>query len=257
MENFRNVIKKKSAETEVLSFQPRRIELGLTDSAKVYLNEQNRKKSDFVISDLIAKQTGVAHVESEAHKALVENEVLIKIKEIQEKAYEEAFALGKEEGSSAAFQATKADLDQKLSEFSSTLEELKTLRSRILKTHEKEMIELVFQIGKKIALKELSEDSTTVKTLLETIMLECEKHDEIKIFLSPSDKQFISTQIESGALAVEELSKVKLVEDLKMTNGGCRVQTEYGSIDSQVEQRVENTWAALKSRMPHGDGSDS
>lgn len=257
MDEFRNVIKKKRAESEVLSFQPRRIELDLSDSAKVYLNEQNRKKSDFVISDLIAKQTGVAHVESEAHKALVEKEVLEKLKEVQEKAYEEAFQLGKEEGSNAAFQAVKADLDQKFADFSSTLEELKSLRSRILKTHEKELIELVFQIGKKIALKELSEDSTSVKSLLETIMLECEQHDQIKIYLSPTDKQFISSQIEAGALTVEELAKIKLVEDSEMTNGGCRVQTEYGSIDSQVEQRVENAWNALKSRMPHGDGSDS
>lgn len=257
MLEYKNVIKKEKAEKEVLSFQPRRLELELTDSAKIYLNEENRKKSDFVLSELIAKQTGVANVESQAHKDLVEGEVLKRLKEIQEGAYQEAFALGKEEGAKAAFEASKKELDQKISEFSSLIEEIRSLRTQILKIQEKELIDLVFQIGKKIALKDLSEDSSVVKELLESILEECEKDEDVKIFLSPSDHEFISSQIEAHTFEFPDLSKLKLVVDDKMTNGGCRVMTEYGSVDSQVEQRVENAWNALKSRMPRVEESSS
>lgn len=257
MLEFKNVIKKERAEHEVLAFQPKRLELELTDSAKVYLNEENRKKSDFVLSELIAKQTGVANVESQAHKDLVEEEVLKRLKEIQEGAYQEAFALGKEEGSKAAFEATKAELDQKIAEFSQLIGDIRSLRTQVLKVQEKELIELVFQIGKKIALKDLSEDSSVVKELLENILEECERDQEVKVFLSPSDHQFISAQIETHAIEFPDLSKVKLVVEETMTNGGCRVMTEYGSVDSQVEQRVENVWNALKSRMPRVEESSS
>lgn len=257
MNNFKNVIKKSRAETEVLSFQPRRLELELTDSAKVYLNEENRKKSGFVLSELIAKQTGVAGVESQAHKDLVEEEVLKRLKEIQESAYQEAFALGKEEGSKAANEAVKAELDQRISEFSQLIEDIRTLRTQVLKVQEKELIELVYQIGKKIALKELSEDSTVVKVLLEEILEECERDQEVKIFLSPTDHQFISSQIDAKTIELPDLSKVKFITEEQMINGGCRVQTEYGSVDSQVEQRVENAWNALKARMPRTEESSS
>lgn len=250
MDDFKKVIKKQRADSEVLAYQPRPIDLGLVDSAKVYLNEDNRKKSDFVLSELIAKQTGVANVESQAHKDLVEQEVLEKLKEVQEGAYQEAFSLGKEEGSKSAFEAVKEELDRKVSEFSQIIEELKALRSQVLKTQEKELIELVFQVGKKIALKDLSEDSTVIKNLLESILTEYEKEDEIKLYLSPSDTKFLNEQIESGNFKFGDLSKLKVIEEQSMTNGGCRVQTQFGSIDSQVEQRVENLWSSLKSRMP-------
>ena len=58
MEVFKNIIRRERAEEEVLAFEPRVLELELSDSAKVYLNEDNRKKSDFVMADLMAKQTG-------------------------------------------------------------------------------------------------------------------------------------------------------------------------------------------------------
>ncbi len=257
MEVFKNVIKKERAKDEVLTFQPRAIELGLTDSAKVYLNEENRKKSDFVLSDLIAKQTGVADVRSESYKSLVEEEVLKRLQEIQEGAYKEAYALGQEEGAKAAFESVKGELEQKFSELNQLVDEVRSLRSQILHNHERELIELVFQIGKKIAIKELSEDSSVVKELLETLLLEFEKDQEIKVSLSTSDYEFISKQIQSGVFKLSDGAKVKFNIDEKMTNGGCRIQTEFGSIDLQVEQRVESAWKALKSRMPKSEENKS
>jgi flagellar assembly protein FliH len=254
MDVFKNIIKKSKAEEEVLSFEPRRLELDLTESAKVYLNEENRKKSDFVISHLLAQQTGVAEVESQAHKDKVEREVLERLKEVQERAYEEAFSLGKEEGSKQAFESVRGEWMAKIERFSRFVTGLESLREEILKSQEQELIRLVFHIGKKIALKDLAEDSSVVKELLEKILSEYEKSEEIKIHLSEEDQSFISEEIASGRFQFPDSSKLKLFADKEITNGGCRVQTEYGSIDSQVEQRIENLWNSLKARMPQGGG---
>ncbi|HAG90806.1 MAG TPA: hypothetical protein DCL41_02985 [Bdellovibrionales bacterium] len=253
MEVFKNIIRRERAEEEVLAFEPRVLELELSDSAKVYLNEDNRKKSDFVMADLMAKQTGVEEVESQSHKDMVEQEVLERLKEVQEATYQEAFALGKEEGSKQAFEAVKAELEEKISQFGELIEQLRSLRSEVLKHHEKEIIEMVFSIGKKIALKDLSEDSSVIKDLVEELVDESEKDEEIKIFLSPHDHAFVSEQISSGNFKFPDLNRLKLISKEAMTSGGCLVQTRFGSIDSQVEQRVENAWLALQGKLPRTD----
>lgn len=257
MDFQKSVIKKESTDERVMAYQPRPIQLDLSDSAKVYLNEENRKKSDFILSELIAQQTGVADVESQSHKDLVEKEVLERLKEVQENSYQEAFSLGKEEGSKAAFESVKSDLEGKLQELSQLVEEIRTLKDQVLKSQEKELIELTYQIGKKIALKELAEDSSVVKNLLESILEDCEKNEEIKIFLSQENFEFISKQMQEGLLKFQNPEKVKLMVEEQMRNGGCRVQTEYGSIDSQVEQRVERAWDILKGKMPRTEENPS
>ena len=40
MEVFKNIIRRERAEEEVLAFEPRVLELELSDSAKVYLNDK-------------------------------------------------------------------------------------------------------------------------------------------------------------------------------------------------------------------------
>lgn len=244
------VIKKDDSESRVVAYQPKAIDLDLQAAAKTYLHYQAERKTDFKLSELIAKQTGVADVESEAYKAKIEHEVLLRLKDLQESAYREAFELGKQEGSNRAFESKKSELETLANEFSACINEIKSLRLEILKSKEAELMEMVFLIGKKIALRELSIDSSIVKELLTKLLEEAESDEEVKVHLSEDDHKFIQDQLQSGALVLRDPNKVKFVAEKSVLNGGCLVETQFGSIDSNVEVRVEQAWQAIASRLP-------
>jgi flagellar assembly protein FliH len=48
----------------------------------------------------------------------------------------------------------------------------------------------------------------------------------------------------------EFLKAVKFEGDEAVTEGGCILETNYGEIDSRVEQRVEKLWEALVEAIP-------
>lgn len=254
MADAKNVIKREGSESSVVSYQPKSIDLQLQQPAMTYLKHQAEKSSDFILSELIAKQTGVANVESEAYRARIEAEVLQKLQEVQENAYREAFELGKQEGALQALTSKKTELESLVQDFSQSIAQIQSLRSDILKAKEAELMEMVFLIAKKVAFKELTQDPTVIKELLSLLMEEAEADEEVKVHLSEQDHKFITDQMQTGQLVFRDANKVKLISDGAITSGGCIVQTQFGSIDSQVEVRVQKAWEAIHSRLPRTEG---
>jgi flagellar assembly protein FliH len=60
----------------------------------------------------------------------------------------------------------------------------------------------------------------------------------LRILLSPADHQTLGPQVEALAAELSPLAETKLAADPEITPGGCRVETQVGVIDQQVETQL-------------------
>lgn len=244
------IIKAAMAGTSTFDYKPREFGSEPSTIAKSFVDTDAFRSPDFKISTLIAEQAGILRLESDAHQDKINTQVLERLKEIEERAYQEGHELGMIEGTEKAFLEAQTDLLAKLKMFEDLLKRMEDLKSRLLIDNEAGLIQLVFHTAKKMALRDLKDNREAVLEILRNVVGEIQENERVVVRLSPEDLLFIETLQEKGGQKIESLARVKFVPEDNLTSGGCVIDTEYGSVNATIEERVERTWQTLFARIP-------
>lgn len=247
----RGIIKSKAAEKNTFDYKPREISRESTQVARDFVNEDAFISSDFQISELVAKQAGITQLADDAHRDEINRQVLEKLKEVQEKAYQEGYELGLIEGTEKAFLESKADLQSRMNALESILSRIETLKTSLTQENESQLIGLLFQIAKRIAMRDLEENRAATLEILRTTVGDTQTDERVNVRLNSIDLAFIESMQEKTGQRIEALERVKFVVDDAITPGGCLIETEFGNINATLEERVERVWQTLQSRIPH------
>jgi flagellar assembly protein FliH len=246
----KSIIKSAAAEKSTFEYKPRELGGQPSEVARNFVDVDAFRSSDFKISDLIAQQAGISQLEDDAQQGKINAVVLERLKEVEERAFEEGYELGLIEGTEKAFQEAKADLLAKLTMFENVLLRVEELKKQLLIDNEAALIQLVFHTAKKMALRELKDNREAVLEILQHVVGEIQDNETVNVRLSSEDLLFIEGLQERGGQNIENLKRVKFLPDDKMTSGGCFIETQFGSVDASVEERVERTWQTLLARTP-------
>jgi flagellar assembly protein FliH len=234
----------------VVEFRPREFFQSTSGVAQDTFDQQN-EGSDFHLSEHAAIKAGIDRLQKESLESKIDDLVLERLKEVQEKAYQEAYQIGLKEGRTAAQTKAEPELLARIAELTDFVERLKSLLPDVMKQYEAAIIRLLFQIAKRIAYKEISMNPEMILNVLNETVGGLEADDRIVVFLSPEDKALIDT-IED-VRAKEILTKIKIEETPKMKSGGCLIETLHGMTDATIEERVTRVWANLEARLPKRD----
>lgn len=244
------IIKAQTASTSTFEYKPKELSLGATDSAKTFVHDDSFKSKDFKISELVAQQAGISQLESDAHQDKINALVLARLAEVQEKSYEQGFDLGLIEGTEKAFKEAQAALLERTAAFEALLKRIEELKTQILIDNEAELIRMVFLVAKKMALRDLDANREAILEILKSVTSESQADLHINVHLSPADLKFIESVQEKTGKAAESLKRMKFMAEESIHPGGCLIETQYGTVDATVEERVERTWQTLQSRIP-------
>lgn len=246
----KNIIKAQTAAATTFDYKPRDINLDASTSAKSFVNDVAFTSTDFKIAELIAKQAGILQLEDDARQDAINSQVLERFKEVEEKAYKEGYDLGLVEGTEKAFSDTKAELLEKQSALEELLRQVENQKSRILVDNEEVLIRLVYLTANKMALRDLEENREAVLEILKSVMGEIQADERVVVQISKQDLDFITHIQEKSGQKIESLERVKFVVNENIKPGGCKIETEFGSVDATVDERLERTWQTLQSRIP-------
>lgn len=244
------IIKADLAAKTTFEFKPREINKEISNMARSFVEVDQMKSPDFKISELTAQQTGIYKLEHEAQKDKINALVLDKIKEVQEDAYREGHELGLVEGTEKAFQDSKEEFKQRLGALDSILANLETLKGRLLVNNEAELIKLVFLCAKKLALNDLEKHRNAVVEILKHVVGEMQTDERITVRVNEEDMIFLSSLQDKADQKMQNFERIKFIVDEKVRPGGCLIETEYGTVDATVEERVERVWQSLYTRIP-------
>ncbi|MGZ3771461.1 MAG: FliH/SctL family protein [Bdellovibrio sp.] len=245
----RSVLSKEVAEKTVLEFVPVRFDLGTPEQALDYLAEKS-KGSDFRMNEAIRVQTGIDQYEQKNEAEKVEEAALEKLKEIQENAYQEAYALGLEEGRKKAFEKVSAEISERMDELDGLLNGIKDLKNEMVTFNESHLVQLVFHMASRLAQAELQGNNEAIIKILRDAVGLSQDEENITVRVSQSQFDFLEELKKETSREFDFVKKIRFEPSAEVADGGCIVETNYGEVDARIEQKVEQLWSSLTENMP-------
>ena len=169
---------------------------------------------------------------------------------IVEQAREEALTVRAQAelaGRQAAEAAIERILDEKVARqmksltpaLAEAVKQIEDSRQEWLGAWEARTVQLACAIARRIVRRELQQQpELSVQWISEALRL-CAGAAEITVRLHPSDHATLGSQASQLAAEFHPAAPAKIVADPSITPGGCRVETEFGSIDQQIETQLD------------------
>lgn len=241
----KNIISKEQAEHMAINYEPKAIELQMSEQALEYVKNYETR-GDFRVDKIVAEYVGIDELEKESQKKEVAIQALNLSKAIQEKAYNEAYALGLEEGRANAYEEEKARFEAEMKKILDLIESIKASKTDIYKDNEKQIVNLCFYVAKRLLMKEVEANEDYIKSLIKKSLEMAQSDEEVTIRVSPQDKFWLDKHADSVFKDLNLDPTTRIEEDQNISRGGVIIETNHGVIDATVEQRLEKLETILK-----------
>ncbi|NLS45400.1 MAG: hypothetical protein GX969_06650 [Firmicutes bacterium] len=164
-----------------------------------------------------------------------------KSREIYEKAYTEGFEEGRVTGENKA-----------LEEASALLRYLKELGQAIASSQEKIIASTEESIGKlalaaaaKIVKREIEMDESIIQTIVRESLKAIKGSNSIKVKINAKDVDRIRDYKDVLIRTVDNITDFEIIEDPRVKQGGCIVETDLGIVDARIESQLEELGRAF------------
>lgn len=166
-----------------------------------------------------------AALDREAHLAALERD-----------AFAKGYEQGERSGAAVAAQRGEAML-QRLTQ---TLEELTTLRSEMIRTTERQLVQLSLAVARRIVHREVSLDADLLVAMARVALDRLGESAHVTVRLHPDEYEI------TGAGKGPVLgTHVKVIADASVGRGGCRVESDFGALDAGVDAQIQELARAL------------
>lgn len=169
---------------------------------------------------------------------------------IVEQAKQEAAAVRQQAehaGRQAAEAAIERILDEKVAKQMKTLtpaltaavKQIEDSRQEWLQTWESRTVQLACSIARRIIGRELQQQPELPLQWITDALRLCAGAAEITVKLHPADHATLGGQVTQLAEKFHPAAPANIVADESVTVGGCRVETQFGVIDQQIETQLD------------------
>jgi flagellar assembly protein FliH len=152
---------------------------------------------------------------------------------------------GREEGHKAGFEEGKSEVERLIERTQVVLERAQDKRGEILGETEKEIIDLVLLISRKV-IKIISENQRDV--IVSNVVQALRKvrtRGNIIIRVNLADLNIATEHKQEFIKLMEGVQSIQVMEDSTVDSGGCIIETDFGEIDARISSQL----AELESRI--------
>jgi len=158
----------------------------------------------------------------------------------------EAFASGFAQGERAGAQAAAVQADAMLRRLAHTIEEVATLRTRIARDTEQQMVQLALTVARRVIQREVSVDRELVMAIARVALDRVADAAKVTLRLNAEDHAGIAAAHHEGWPGAH----VSLIADARLPRGGCRLESELGNIDAGIDAQLQEMTQALLQDAP-------
>ena len=234
----KKIIEKEAADSLAINYKPVSIGSQMSEQAMEYVRNHDTR-GDFRVDKIVSEFVGIDELEKQTQQKEIATQALKLSKDIQEKAYEEAYALGLKEGNVKAYDEEKERIEQEMQHINNLIQEVKSIKVDLMKNNEKQIANLCFYMAKRLLMKEIDTNEAYVQTLIKKTLEMAQSEEEVTIRVSPEDKIWIEDHRESVFKELNLDQSTKIEEDREIKRGGIIIETNHGVIDATVEQRLK------------------
>lgn len=194
------------------------------------------------------KLQGQLKAEQEKAKEVYDQEIEV----VKKAAYEEGMKQGFAQGHTEGVEAGKAEgLQKYLMEMRGNIAKIEELtasyegaKNEIYSANERVIVQLAFQVAKKVVLKELATDEAYIQRVVKDIIDRLGVKESVRIKVSPKDLYRLENIKKELTDHFSTLKNVT-VESSDKVMSGCIVETDFNVIDAQIENQLKEIFDAL------------
>lgn len=186
------------------------------------------------VQEQAAKEAEEVIRKAKEEAAQIEEEAREKAERLINEAKKGAYAQGREEG----FKNGEEEVNRLIERLHVVLDTANDKRQEIIDYTEKQLIDLVLFIARKIV-KVISE--TEKKVVVENVKEALKKvkgETEITIKINTRDADLTTAHKKAFISRVEGLKGIRIEEDSRIAPGGCVIVTSYGDIDARIQNQL-------------------
>lgn len=157
---------------------------------------------------------------------------------IRKKAEEE----GRRQGLQQAEQIVRRELENKLGSLlpalSAAIKQIEDSRHEFQRVWEKNIVTLACAIAARMVRQQaIQQPEISLPLIQESIQLVASS-PLIRIRLHPEDEATLRVRVETIAKELAPVAQAEIIADENITRGGCRVETQFGFLDQQLESQA-------------------
>ncbi len=237
----------------ILDFEPKKVGIGIPEVAETFMGEQPPPLIEpFKLDELVAKQTGVYESEKSRVEQKIDDKAIEKLRDIQEKAYKEAYDLGLEEGRKRAYESNNEKIGNQLNELSDLTNSIREMKKNLMDKNEALLVDLVYHCAEKVVMEHVDKKNDILVNTLKEVIRSLDSKENIVVKLSEEDLAVINHLIGTTNPNLDFLQKIKFIGTQDISKGGCIIETDHGLVDATLEERFKKLWTVLNETKPAG-----
>jgi len=159
--------------------------------------------------------------------------------EIKANAKKEGYDTGFEDGFKNGKDAAKEEFSPFLNTTQELIEKLSGFRKEMYEKVEREMVEMVLNLSKKVIHYEFSKREDAVQDMIRLAVQSVLDRESMVIKIHPTDKEYAESFRPELLHMFSEIKNITFVTNSGIARGGCVVETNFGVIDARIEKLEE------------------
>ncbi len=231
--------KRKASEEEIREI----IEKGKSEGFQLIQESKEKAKQEISKAKFEAEQL--------LERAKLDNERLIKEAEIRVSEIEhEAWKKGHSAGQEVGYQEGQAEVRRLIDRLGTILGHSIDIREEIIRESEKQMVELILIIARKVIKDEIIERKEVVVNNIREAIARIKDRDRIDIRVNFADLELTTSHKNEIIRMMESLKKVNIYEDTRVDRGGVLIETDVGTIDARISSQLTELERAIRDAKP-------
>jgi len=161
-----------------------------------------------------------------------------------DEAKKEAYQRGFSEGRTVGLEQASAELKPIMDKLSRSLAELASLRSRVRKSAESDLLKLAIAVARRVLHRELTLDPSSIEGLIRVALEKLESRELCRVRVHPDQEPLIRT-----LLARFSATPVELTPDPTLQCGDVLFETPHGTLDGSIEAQLEEIERGFADRL--------
>lgn len=197
----------------------------------------------------LAVQAEAALASARAEAAEMLEDAGVQAEALREAAWQEGFHQGQTEAKiavEAGLRAEWAARQQALrAELDGIAESIGAAREALWQRQEGEIVALALDIARQVVKTEVAQNPAVVHAVLANALRRITDKDNVRVRVSVSDAPRVKEAREDLLEVIDGLRFIEIVEDRRVGDGGCVIETNAGTIDAKIETQLAEVARAL------------
>jgi flagellar assembly protein FliH len=173
--------------------------------------------------------------------------------ELKSNSQKQGYDTGFQDGFNKGKEAAKEEFTPVLETTQQLVEELSEFRKEMYGKVEREMIEMVIALTKKVIHFEFSIREDAVQDMIRLGVQSVLDRESMVIKIHPTDKEYAESFLPELHNMYSEIKNITFVTNSGIKRGGCVIETNFGVIDARIEKLEEQIDRILNLAPPQPD----